>query len=219
MITIRAVIVADEILYLRIRSTYIDEQIYEVVLTWVYRLAKVFPKKRKREKERERFTRFRSKKKAEKIERREALFCLREETRFEETGLSSVCLLETYSLLTSLATCHLVVYFSCPGPLSILFALASTKYEGRFARVLCVKTRYHIGDASTTSATTSLLYRFCLPFRCRSVAREDVFDTCWKFPSFKILFTLRLYVEMHINTINPFARDGVKIIRIELLVL
>lgn len=94
-------------------------------------------------------------------------------------------------------TCHLVVYFRCPGPLSILFALASTKYEGRFARVLCVKTRYHIGDASTTSATTSLLYRFCLPFRCRSVARKDVFDTCRKFPGDEILFTLRLYVEMY----------------------
>lgn len=43
-----------------------------------------------------------------------------------------------------------------------LFALAPTKYEGRFAGVLRVKTRYRIGGASAT-AVTSLLYRFRVP--------------------------------------------------------
>lgn len=106
----------------------------------VYRLAKVFPKKRRgdeREREKERFTRFRSRKKAEERERREALFCLREETRFEETGLSSVCLLETYPLLTlprilprDLPPCRI---FSLSGP--SFHSLRSGIYEIR--RPIC----------------------------------------------------------------------------------
>lgn len=103
-------------------------------------------------------TRFRS---AEKIKEeagresergpREALFCLGEETRPERRArkLSSVCLLSRRVTpcphlpppFARPTTCHRLSYiFVVRAP--FLFAPASTKYEGRFAGVLRVKTRY-----------------------------------------------------------------------------
>jgi len=94
-------------------------------------------------------------------EGQEALFCLGEETRPERRArkLSSVCFLETHALLTPriLRPATLSYIFVVRAP--FLFAPAPTKYEGRFAGVLRVKMRYHIGGASAT-AVTSLLFRF-----------------------------------------------------------
>lgn len=105
----------------------------DTVLFWVYR-QEYF----KGKDERRGVTRFRS---AEKIkeeagrewEGREALFCLGEKTRPERRARKlSVCLLETHALLASRpTTCHLVVYFRCPGPIS----LRSGTYEIR--RPIC----------------------------------------------------------------------------------
>lgn len=140
-----------------------------------------------------RVTRFRSR--GEKIkeeagrewEGREALFCLGEKTRPERRARKlSVCLLTPHVLRP--ATLSYIFVVRAP----FLFAPAPTKYEGRFAGVLRVKTRYRIGGASATL----LLRRFCTdsvrspppppPFRRPVVVglspRKDVSDTCRKFP-------------------------------------
>lgn len=105
-----------------------------------------------------RVTRFRSR--GEKIkeeagrewEGREALFCLGEKTRPERRARKlSVCLLTPHVLRP--ATLSYIFVVRAP----FLFAPAPTKYEGRFAGVLRVKTRYRIGGASATL----LLRRFC----------------------------------------------------------
>lgn len=189
----------------------VDEQTYE---SW-HGTVSSLPSGRsisKRTEGRGEVTRFRS---GEKIkeeagrewERREALFCLGEETRPERRArkLSSVCLLETYALLTPrvLRPATLSYIFVVRAP--FLFAPAPTKYEGRFAGVLRVKTRYRIGGASAT-AVTSPLYGFriipspCPRLRRRAVARKDVSDTCRKFPCIlasvcEILLTWRSSLE------------------------
>lgn len=203
---------------------YIDEQIYQVILTR-YRLEstvwqKYFQRNGGETRGLRDFARGRRQRRKEIEGERKLYFVF---VRRHVSKRRALFRLPSRDVSSSHpTTCHLVVYFRCPGPLSILFTLASTKYEGRFARVLCVKTRYRIGDASTTSATY-LLYRFCivcLPFRCQSVARKDVFDTCRKFPYVSARFSLCWdCVEIHIDTINPFAWYGVKIIKIKLLIL
>lgn len=161
---------------------------------------------------------------------REALFCLGEKTRPERRARKlSVCLLETHALLTPhvLRPATLSYIFVVRAP--FLFAPAPTKYEGRFAGVLRVKTRYRIGGASAT-AVTSLLYRFrVLPAprvscrRCRrAVARKDVSDTCRKFPCIlapvrEILLTWGSSLTRASSNLGEKARWRVRIIKIQLL--
>lgn len=221
----------DEILYLRIRSTYIDEQIYEVVLTR-YRLEstvwqKYFQRNGGETRGLRDFARRRRRRRKEierERERREALFCLREETRFEETG-SLPFAFSRRTLLTSLTSYDLPPcrIFSLSGP--SFHSLHSSIYEIR--RPICQSFM-----CQNTLSYWRRVYDVCyvpfipilhrMPAFPLSMRREK--GCIWHVPKVsllvgEILLTLRLCVEIHIDTINPFARDGVRIIKIKLLIL
>lgn len=185
--------------------------------------------------ERREVTRFRS---GEKIkeetnwewERREALFCLGEETRPERRARKlSVCLPETHALLTPrvLRPATLSYIFVVRAP--FFFAPAFTKYEGRFARVLRVKTRYRIGGASAT-AVTSLLYRFRISFLPPCLG--DVVEDCrekgciWHAPKVPLLAPVREIFVTWRSSVNRTVKynlrekstTALKIIKIKLLI-
>lgn len=189
----------------------------------VYRLAKVFPKKRWGD---ERFTRFRSRKKTKRRkeiegERKAGSFILSSwGDTFRRDGLSSVCLLETYPPhILRPATLSYIFVVRALFPFSSLWHVRNTKadlpefYVSKHVIVLATRLRRLLRTFYTDSPSY-----VCLSEASRErmyLTRAESFLTCRR----DFLYAEIVRWNTHIDTINPFAWDGIKIIKIKLLIL